>query len=198
VNAPLNDGAQLQPALDKSNYKEGLMELKAPQDGIIKDLATTTVGAVVQPGSVVMTLVPKDEQLYADVNIKNEDVGFIQLGQKVQIKLATYPFQRYGMLTGKLIHLSADATEANKGNAPSSNSNVSTGTTDNSNPATSVATYKARIQLSQQTLTDAQGNKLLIAPGMQVVAEINQGKRSVLEYLLSPVQKAVSEAGRER
>ena len=52
--------------------------------------------------------------------------------------------------------------------------------------------------LSQQTLTDAQGNKLLIAPGMQVVAEINQGKRSVLAYLLSPVQKAVSEAGRKR
>lgn len=189
---------QLQPTLDKSNHKEGLMELKAPQDGIIKDLATTTVGAVVQPGSVVMTLVPKDEQLYADVNIKNEDVGFIQIGQQVQIKLATYPFQRYGMLTGKLIHLSADATEANKGNAPNSNTNTSTGTTDNSNSATSVATYKARIQLSQQTLTDAQGNKLLIAPGMQVVAEINQGKRSVLAYLLSPVQKAVSEAGRER
>ena len=124
------------------------MELKAPQDGIIKDLATTTVGAVVQPGSVVMTLVPKDEQLYADVNIKNEDVGFIQIGQKVQIKLATYPFQRYGMLTGKLTHLSADATEASKGNASNSNSNGNTGTTDNTNPATSVATYKARIQLA--------------------------------------------------
>jgi HlyD family secretion protein len=186
---------QLKPTLDKSNYKEGLMELKAPQDGIIKDLATTTLGAVVQPGSVVMTLVPKDEQLYADVNIKNEDVGFIQIGQKVQIKLATYPFQRYGMLTGKLTHLSADATEANKGNAPNSNANG--GTADN-NSASSIATYKARVQLNQQILMDAQGNKLLIAPGMQVVAEINQGKRSVLEYLLSPVQKAVSETGRER
>jgi HlyD family secretion protein len=189
--------AQLQPSLDKSQYKEGLMELKAPQDGIIKDLATTTVGAVVQPGSVVMTLVPKDE--LADVNIKNEDVGFTQIGQKVQIKLATYPFQRYGMLTGKLTHLSADATELNKGNAPNSNTNnANSGTTDNSNPASSISTYKARIQLDHQTLLDAQGNKLLIAPGMQVVAEINQGKRSVLEYLLSPVQKAVSEAGRER
>lgn len=143
-----------------------------------------------------MTLVPKDELLYADVNIKNEDVGFIQIGQQVQIKLATYPFQRYGMLSGKLTHLSADATEASKGNPP--NSNTSSGTSDNSNPASSIATYKARIQLAQQTLTDAQGHKLLIAPGMQVVAEINQGKRSVLEYLLSPVQKAVSEAGRER
>ncbi|MFZ3001578.1 MAG: HlyD family type I secretion periplasmic adaptor subunit [Undibacterium umbellatum] len=183
--------AQLQPTLDKSNYKEGLMELKAPQDGIIKDLATTTPGAVVQPGSVVLTLVPKDEQLYADVQIKNEDVGFVQVGQEAQIKLAAYPFQRYGMLKGKVIHVSADATEVSK-----QNGNQSTDSNGSNN--SSIATYKARVQLNQQTLIDGQGNKLNTTPGMQVVAEINQGKRSVLEYLLSPVKKAVSEAGRER
>ncbi len=104
--------AQLQPNLDKSNYKEGLMELKAPQDGVIKDLATTTVGAVVQPGTVVLTLVPQGEHLFADVAIKNEDVGFVRVGQTAQIKLATYPFQRYGMLSGKVVHISADALDA--------------------------------------------------------------------------------------
>lgn len=189
--------AQLQPTLDKTTYKEGLMELRAPQDGIIKDLATTTVGAVVQPGSVVMTLVPKDEQLYADVQIKNEDVGFVQVGQQVQIKLATYPFQRYGMLTGKVIHISADATESNR--PANSNTNATTNNSSSTaNDSTQTpATYKARVRLDQQVLVDAQGNKLSIAPGMQIVAEINQGKRSVLEYLLSPVQKAVSEAARE-
>ncbi|MBI1835145.1 MAG: HlyD family efflux transporter periplasmic adaptor subunit [Burkholderiales bacterium] len=154
---------------------------------------TTTVGAVVQPGAVVLTLVPKGEQLFADVNIKNEDVGFVQIGQTVQIKLAAYPFQKYGMLRGKVIHLSADASET-KGNT----SSYSAAGTGDSNSGVSIATYKARIQLAQQTLSDAQGNKLVIAPGMQVVAEINQGKRTVLEYLLSPVQKAVNEAGRER
>jgi len=170
------------------------MELKASQDGIIKDLATTTPGAVVQPGSVVLTLVPKDEQLYADVQIKNEDVGFVQVGQEAQIKLAAYPFQRYGMLKGKVIHVSADATETTRQNSnQSSDTNNSNGSSN-----TSIATYKARVQLNQQTLIDGQGNKLNTTPGMQVVAEINQGKRSVLEYLLSPVKKAVSEAGRER
>lgn len=182
--------AQLQPTLDKSIYKEGLMELKAPQDGIIKDVATTTIGAVVQPGTVVMTLVPKGEQLFADVNIKNEDVGFVQVKQSAQIKLATYPFQRYGMLTGKVIHISADATEPTKPNNGSAS--------DGSNQTSNSASYKARIQLDSQTLKDPQGNKLTLTPGMQIVAEINQGKRTVLEYLLSPVQKAVSEAGRER
>jgi HlyD family secretion protein len=182
--------AQLQPNLDKTLYKEGLMELRAPQDGVIKDLATTTQGAVVQPGSVVMTLVPKGEQLYADVHIRNEDVGFVQVGQSAQIKLAAYPFQRHGMLSGKVIHLSADATEAPR-------AGMASGAAE-SGPAPVTAIYKARIRLDAQVLNDAQGNDLLLTPGMQVVAEVNQGKRTVLEYLLSPVQKAVKEAGRER
>lgn len=187
--------AQLQPTLHKSIYREGLMELKAPQDGTIKDLATTTVGAVVQPGTIIMTLVPEGEQLFADVSIKNEDVGFTQVGQAAQIKLAAYPFQRYGMLTGKVVHLSADATEINKPNAANGTGNANA--SDPSMPS-NIATYKARVQLDTQLLKDPQGNRLLLSPGMQVVAEINQGKRTVLEYLLSPVQKAVNEAGRER
>ncbi|MDB5794950.1 MAG: HlyD family type secretion periplasmic adaptor subunit [Noviherbaspirillum sp.] len=184
--------AQLQPNLDKTLYKEGLMELRAPQDGVIKDLATTTQGAVVQPGSVVMTLVPKGEQLYADVHIRNEDVGFVQVGQSAQVKLAAYPFQRHGMLSGKVIHLSADATEAPRAGMASG-----AGAAESA-PAPANAIYKARIRLDAQVLNDAQGNDLLLTPGMQVVAEVNQGKRTVLEYLLLPVQKAVKEAGRER
>jgi hemolysin D len=188
--------AQLKPTLDKSIYKEGLMELRAPQDGVIKDLATTTLGAVVQPGAVVLTLVPKGEQLYADVSIKNEDVGFTREGQTAQIKLVTYPFQRYGMMKGTVVHLSADSSEVNKNNdsASTSSANKTSGSTTTQN----VMTYKARIKLDAQTMIDPQGKKLEITPGMQIVAEINQGKRTVLEYLLSPVQKAVQEAGRER
>ena len=184
---------QLQPTLDKSNYKAGLMELKAPQDGTIKDLATTTQGAVVQPGTVMMTLVPAGEQLFADVAVKNEDVGFVRVGQGARIKLVAYPFQRYGMLTGKVIHVSADATESGKANAASSNPNANDGS-----QSLTVATYKARIQLDKQALTDAQGKLRTLTPGMQVIAEINQGKQTVMEYLLSPVKKVVQEAGHER
>jgi HlyD family secretion protein len=186
---------QLQPTLDKTIYKEGLMELRAPQDGTVKDLATTTVGAVVQPGTVVLTLVPKGEKLFADVSIKNEDVGFVQVGQTAQIKLATYPFQKYGMLTGKVTHISADATESAKPVPSNSNNNASTW---DGTAMASLSTYRARVKLDAQTLRDPQGDRLALTSGMQVVAEINQGKRTVLEYLLSPVQKALGEAGRER
>jgi HlyD family secretion protein len=187
--------AQLQPSLDKSIYREGLMELKAPQDSIVKDLATTTIGAVMQPGTVLLTLVPQGEQLYADVNIRNDDAGFVQIGQSAQVKLAAYPFQKYGMLTGTVMRISADASDNNK---PGSASNANSADGSDANAMAGMATYKARIRLDQQVLDDPQGNKLHITPGMQVVAEINQGKRTVLEYLLSPVQKAVKEAGRER
>jgi hemolysin D len=184
---------QLRPNLDKSTYREGLMELRAPQAGTVKDLATTTEGAVVQPGTVVMTLVPSGEKLYADVSIKNEDIGFIQVGQTAQVKLAAFPFQKYGLLTGKVIYVSADATEGGQAKP-----NGQSGAPATDNPATQIATYKARIELGQQHLTSPSGQTLNVGAGMQIVAEIHQGKRTVLEYLLSPVTKAVQEAGREK
>ena len=91
----------------------------------------------------------------------------------------------------------ADATEANR-TGSNSGTNQNGGANDGNGQTGGIATYKARIHLTQQSLKDPQGNGLQITPGMQIVAEINQGQRTVLEYLLSPVQKAVQEAGRER
>ena len=124
-----------------------------------------------------------------------EDVGFVEVGQTAQIKLVTYPFQKYGMLTGKVIHVSEDANEATKSTA-TANSAASNERSDSTNAGT--LTYKARIRLNQQLMRDPQGTRLALTPGMQLVAEVNQGKRSVLEYLLSPVQKIAQEAARER
>ena len=187
---------QLRPSLDKTTYREGLMELKAPQAGTVKDLATTTEGAVVQPGSVVLTLVPLGEKLFADVSIKNEDIGFIQVGQKAMVKLAAFPFQKYGLLTGKVTRVSADATEAGAGN---DRGNAGGGSASSAaNTASTTATYKARIALDQQHLQSPTGQRLQTGAGMQVAVEIHQGRRTVLEYLLSPVSKAMQEAGREK
>ncbi|WP_338845115.1 HlyD family type I secretion periplasmic adaptor subunit [Massilia sp. W12] len=186
-----NKIAQLAPNLDKSAYKEGLLELRAPQDGVVKELATTTVGAVLQPGAVLMSLAPQGEALYADVALKNEDVGFVQPGQRAQIKLSAYPFQRYGMLLGKVEYISADASETPK---PPASANPQ----DPASMAAGIATYKARIKLDAQQLHAPQGQVLQLTQGMQVVAEINQGQRTVWQYLLSPVQKTVAEAARER
>ncbi|MFS2036841.1 hypothetical protein ACEN8I_22655 [Polaromonas sp. CT11-55] len=89
------------------------------------------------------------------------------------------------------MHINADATQNNQGGGGASSGNAGTSSAD-----AAMATYKVRPD--HQVLKDPQGKALVITPGMQVVAEINQGKRAVFEYLLSPVQKAVQESGRER
>ena len=94
--------AKLEQEAQKMGYKTGLLELKAPQAGIVKDVATTSKGAVVQPGMVLLTLVPKGESLLAEVQVKNEDVGVVQTGQLVRIKVAAYPFQKYGLIESRI------------------------------------------------------------------------------------------------
>lgn len=172
----------------KLTHRRGLLELKASQDGIVKDLATHTSGTVVQPGTVMLTLVPKGELLKAEVRVSNEDIGFVRKGQPVKIKLAAFPFQKYGMVDGVVEHVGADAVDANAQEAGASNAE---------RQAAKPLTYKALVSLKAMSL-DADGERLDLGAGMQATAEIFLGRRSVMEYLLSPVQKAWHEAARER
>ncbi len=102
---------KLEQEATKQRHKQTLLELKAPQAGKIKDVATHTIGSVVSPGTILLTLVPGNEPLQAEVMINNDDVGFVHEGQSVKLKLAAYPFQKYGMVEGKVTHVSADAAD---------------------------------------------------------------------------------------
>ncbi|NOT15675.1 MAG: HlyD family type I secretion periplasmic adaptor subunit [Methylotenera sp.] len=177
----------------KQSHKNSLLELKAPQAGIVKDLATHTPGTVVSPGTVLMTLVPNNEALQAEVWLKNEDAGFVRQNQAVKVKLSAYPFQKYGMVDGKVLQVSADATDKS---ATNGNQNGTDNTQATSGSTTQLA-YRTIIQLSKQSL-EIEQDKLHLAPGMQVVAEIKLADQTVMEYLLSPISKAFHEAGRER
>ena len=130
---------------------------------------------------------PLGEKPFAHVAIKNEDIGFVLVGQMAQVKLAAFPFQKYGLLSGAVMRVSADATEAgvsaDRGSAGDGNASSA------ANTASTLATYKARIALDQQHLQSPSGQRLLAGAGMQVAAEIHQGRRTVLEYLLSPWPK---------
>ena len=174
---------RLEQQLGKLNFQQGLLELRAPQSGIVKELATTTVGAVVQPGTVLASLVPRDEPLLAEVLIENKDIGFVKAGQSVRLKVAAYTFQKYGMLEGVVKSVSADSGA--RGAAAQANGSEET------------FAFKALIELKEQKLA-ANDLNLPLAAGMQLSAEIMQGRRTVMEYLLSPVQRVVSEAGMER
>ncbi|OGT02396.1 MAG: secretion protein HylD [Gallionellales bacterium RBG_16_57_15] len=194
-----------QGELTKQQYRRDLHELRAPQDGcggvaaeqpgthrptpggcIVKDLATHTAGTVISPGTILMTLVPSGEILRAEVWVGNQDVGFIHTGEPVKIKFAAYQFQKYGMVEGKVAHLSADASDNNQ----QQQGNNKTG-------GNLPFAYRALIDLKAQHLI-ADGVRHSLTPGMQVTAEIHLGTRTILEYLLSPVRGAFQEAGRER
>lgn len=179
---------KLAQEIAKQSHRQALLELKASQTGVVKDLATHTVGTVVQPGTILMTLVPRDEALRAEVWVGNEDVGFIRPGQPVKLKLATFPFQRYGMIDAVVEHIGADAADGGATSAGSPPDHVARG---------QPLLYRALLTIDS-AFRDPEGNRLPIAAGMQVSAEVHLGRRTVLEYLLSPVQKAWHEAARER
>lgn len=180
---------KLQQDWVKQEYKNGLLELRASQAGIVKDLATHTTGTVVSPGTVLLSIVPENEPLVAEVMVRNDDVGFVHLEQKVKLKLAAYPFEQYGMLDGIVTHIGPDAVEADAGSQSGKQSQ------EKQQPQSS--NYKALIALDSQSL-EAEGRKMKLVPGMQVVAEINQGSRTVMNFLLSPVSKTLDESGHER
>lgn len=169
----------------KQSHKQSLLELKAPQDGVVKDLATHTAGTVVQPGTILLSLVPKDEILRAEVWVSNEDIGFVREGQLVKLKFAAFPFQKYGMVEGTVEHLSADAADGNSAGQ------------SGPNKKTQPLLYKALVRLKDMVLS-LDGQRFALSAGMQTNAEIWLGDRTVMEYLLSPVRKAWHEAARER
>jgi len=168
----------------KQVLRRDLLELKAPQDGTVKDLATHTEGAVLTPGSVLLTLVPANEPLHAEVWVTNLDRGFVYPGQAVKVKVAPYPFQKYGMVEGVVKTVGADVTEQ-PANDP------------NDQKAPPNHRFRSLVELKSQYL-DANGVQHHLTPGMQVDAEIKLGDRTVLEYVLSPVRKAFHEAAHER
>jgi HlyD family secretion protein len=170
-------------------HRHQLLELRAPQNGIIKNLSTHTPGSVVSPGTVLMTLVPTGVPLRAEVWVKNLDAGFVREGQDSKIKLTAYPFQRYGMLQGEVAQISPDS-----GQIP-----VNANQSDEAGRKALApsAGYRTLITLDESYLKH-NGHRYRLFPGMQITAEIHIGSRTILEYLLSPIQKIANEAAHER
>jgi hemolysin D len=119
----------------------------------------------------------------AEVRIRHDDIGFVEAGQRVKLKLAAYPFQKYGMIEGTVRTIAPDVSNAT--------------TQDPKSPGPADLGFKAVVALDTQQLR-SRGQPFVLNPGMQVVAEIRQGERTVMEHLLSPVAVTVMQAGRER
>ena len=162
--------------------------LHAPESGVVTDLATLTVGAVLASGERLLSIVPDDEPLIAEVWIDNDDISNVVQGQIVRLKVGALDFRRFGPLAASVIEVAGDASQV-----PASAANRGEAFVDQSLP---LHAFKARIALDADDVRERlEGRKL--TSGMRVTAEIVVGRRTVLEYLLSPVVGTLDEAGRE-
>jgi HlyD family secretion protein len=177
--------ARAREELDKQLTRREQVELAAPEAGVVKDLATRTAGTVVAAGTVLVTLVPAGDPLEAEVLVRNDDAGFVRPGQRAEVKVAAFPFQKYGMVAGEVLRVGPDAFES-PSQAPRA-----------AGESPLPATYRARLVLAAASLP-FEGARLALVPGMAVHAEIHLGRRTLVDYLLGPVQKAWHEAARER
>jgi len=166
---------QAAPELAKAGQRDRLMTLRAPVAGTVQQLAIHTVGGVVTSAQSLLAVVPSEEALEIEASVLNKDIGFVRPGQIVTVKLESFPYTRYGYLTGTVTSISHDAAQDEKLGL----------------------VFPARIHLQQRTMK-IDGVQVNLSAGMTLSAEIKTGKRRVLDYLLSPLQQHVDESLRER
>lgn len=159
----------------KARQRSTFQALRAPVTGIVGQLAVHTEGGIVEPAKPIMTVVPSDGRMIAEVKLLNRDAGFVSPGQKVAMKLDAFPFSRYGTVPGHVIGVSPDAVADDKMGL----------------------VYVVRIAL-ERTLIDRRDRMVALTPGMTATADIVTGKRSFLSYLTSPIEETRGNALHER
>jgi hemolysin D len=184
---------QLGQAGRKAAQRSNQTRLIAPVAGTVQQLAVNTTGGVVTPAQILMVIVPSDAPLVAEVQVDNKDIGFVQLGQEAEIKLETFNFTRFGTLPATVQWVAADAVSV------SQRSDGATGAPLQAGGAvqTGQAVFPARLQLLRSDL-NVDGKLVHLGAGLNVIAEVKTGRRRVFEYLLSPIQRHLSESIMER
>ena len=152
-----------------------LLKLVSPVDGTVQQLMVHTVGAAVPAAQPLMLIVPQEKQVEVEAFLENKDIGFVQEGQEVQVKIDAFDYTKYGSIPAHVTHVSRDAIEDEKKGL----------------------IYAVKITLDQSSIK-VQGRDLPLSAGMSINAEIKTGTRRVIEYVLSPLVQHQREALHER
>lgn len=167
--------AQYRQELIKIKDAQKRRQITAPVSGIVQQMALHTENGVVQPAQALLVIVPENPVLEIEALIDNKDIGFVRENDDAEIKIDAFPYTKYGLLHGKVSHLSADAIE-----------NQERG-----------LVYQARIRMDEDKIF-ADGREIPLSPGMSVVVEIKTGKRRLIEFFLSPLLRYGRESLGER
>lgn len=175
----LHEAEQRASSLSQEFIKAGsrgqFMHLTAPVSGTVQQLAVHTIGGVVTPAQPLMTIVPAESPIEVEAYLSNQDIGFVHKGQRVEIKVETFSFTKYGTLDGEVISVSSDAIQDEKLGL----------------------VFAVRIKLNNNSIR-VDGNKVTLSPGMAVTTEIKTTQRRVIEYFLDPLKRHISESLDER
>lgn len=176
LTGKLAELASDQETLRGASDRVSRTEIRSPVDGIVNSLAVNTVGGFVNAGEKLLDIVPVEEKLLIEAHLAPSDVAFVLPGQSANIKFTAYDFSIFGGLEGKVQNVSADSIV---------------------DPNTHESYYVVLIETDSSTLS-YRGRNLPILPGMVASVEILTGHKTVLQYLLKPINKARDEAFHER
>jgi len=176
---------------DKAALRNKLVVLKAPQDGVVLNIAKLSVGSVISPAQMLMAIVPTGAALEMEAVLKGNDAGFVKLGDHALMKFSTFPYTQYGGAEGTVRLISADAftpgdmKSAAMGQPPSGDDDPS-----------QTGFYRVRLRIDRYTLHGVP-SFFHPTPGMPVTADIQVGKRTMLQYFFSKMIPAATNGLRE-
>jgi len=152
--------------------------LTAPVNGTVKNVRVTTVGGVLRPGDEIMQIVPVEDVLIVEAKVKPADVAFLKPGLDVSVKIDAYDYTIYGSLPGKLSFISAD--------------------TMSDDTKRDDVFYRIQVKTTSMQFDRRPDENLALQVGMTATVEVKTGQNTVLNYLLKPVVKTMSESLGER
>jgi hemolysin D len=175
INQLTRQSESTKQELTKARRLTALRVLKTPVDGVVEELSIATIGGIVTPAQELLKIVPNGQVLEIEAGLLNKDIGFVHTGQIAEIKIDSFPFTKYGVIDGEVTDISADAIEHEQKGL--------------------LFPLKASIVTDE---INVDGKWVKLKPGMSVTVEIKTGTRRLMEFLLAPLMRGVSEGARER
>lgn len=176
----------LDEKIRQTAYLASIEYMRAPCRAVVHEIAPYQEGSAVREAESLISLIPLDVPLEAEIDILPKDVGLLRKGDVARLKLEAFPFQKYGTLQGAITFISADTYES-ASNMDAEDAPVATG---GKRPQ-----YRAR--LAPQGALSGVPAEAWQSAGMKLRAEIKVGERTVISYLLHPFLKAMDESIRE-
>ncbi|MBI5909167.1 MAG: HlyD family type I secretion periplasmic adaptor subunit [Betaproteobacteria bacterium] len=180
LSAARNELAKVAEAVPGLEDRMARTLVRSPVNGVVKTIANKTPGGVVQPGTPMAEIVAVEDSLLVEARIRPQDIAFVSVGQKATVKLAAYDYSIYGGVEGKLVYVSADSIQpqAQPGQSPE-------------------PYYVAHVRTLKPGV-EYRGKILPVIPGMTGQVDVLTGRRSVLYYLLKPINKMLERSLTER